>query len=149
MYRVYRYTLPLCSSFIPRAAFRSKTSLRKREALQRPPAIPQRPFPSGMLQVSSALGGISHLQGDFGIHHLYLHGNHLRDDFILEEGSQAGEAGHAELCGEAVEQHPEEAVALGQRRVSGRARTRLQAQAHLRMRLAGLRARRLLHTWIS
>lgn len=99
--------------------------------------------------MSSALRTLSHLQRDFGIHHLYLHGDHLWDDLILEEGSQAGEAGRAELCGAAVEQHSEEAVALSQRRVSGRARTRLQAQAHLGMGLPGLRAHRLLHTWVS
>lgn len=38
MYRVYRYTLPLCSSFIPRAAFRSKTkqSQEKRSSTEAP-----------------------------------------------------------------------------------------------------------------
>ena len=94
-------------------------SIRKTGSLQRPIAIPQHPFPSRILQVSSAqatiLGEISgspytHLQCDFGIHNFYLHGDHLWNYFILKKGAKVGKERHEELCCVTVDQHMKEAI---------------------------------------
>lgn len=61
-----------------------------------------------------------------------LHGQHLRRRVVLQEVGQVAQRGHQEVGPVAVETQLQEAVALGQRGVSGGARPALQASPHLR-----------------
>lgn len=60
-----------------------------------------------------------------------LHGQHLRRRVVLQEVSQVSQRGHQEAGLVSVETQLQEAVALGQRGVSGGAGPALQASTHL------------------
>lgn len=71
-----------------------------------------------------------HLQVDVRVPDADLHGQHLRRGVVLQKMGQVAQRGHEEAGLVAVQAQLQEAVALGQRGVSGGAGSALQAGRH-------------------
>lgn len=74
----------------------------------------------------------SHLQVDVCVPDADLHGQHLGGRVVLQEVGHVTQRGHQEVSLVSVETQLQEAIALGQRGVSGGAGPALQASPHFR-----------------